>query len=57
VVLPQPRFNFTGDGLEVRLGRGRANDKEIGEAGDSAQIEERDVLRFFVRGELGAGGG
>ena len=31
VVFFEAVFDFTGDGLELRLGRARANDKEIGE--------------------------
>ena len=38
----------------MRLGRARANDEEIGEGGDAAQIDDENVFGFFVRRQLGA---
>ena len=41
----------------MRLGCARANDEEIGEGGNAAQIDDDNVFSLFVRGELGAGRG
>jgi hypothetical protein len=41
----------------LRLGAGRADDEEIGEARDSGKIENDDVFGLFVRSKLGAGRG
>jgi hypothetical protein len=41
----------------MRLRRARADNEEIGERRDSLEIEDDDVLRLFVRGEIGAGFG
>jgi hypothetical protein len=38
----------------MRLGSGRANNKEISERGYSAKVQDKNLLRLFVRGELGA---
>jgi hypothetical protein len=57
MVFLQTRFNFSGDGFEMRFGRGGADDKKIGERGNSAQIEDDDVFGLLIRGKLGAGGG
>ncbi len=57
VVVSQPRFDLIGYGFKLRLGTGRANDKEIGEAGNTCQIQNDNVFRLFVGGELGAGRG
>lgn len=48
MVVAQSRFDLIGNGFELRLGAGRANDKEIGEAGDSGEIEDDDVFGFLV---------
>ena len=48
VVVAQSGFNLVGDRLELRLGTGRANDEEIGEAGNSCQIENDDVFGLLV---------
>jgi hypothetical protein len=38
----------------LRLGRTRADHKEIRETRNAPQIQHNDVLRLFVRGEFGA---
>ena len=38
VIFAQSRFDFICDRFELRLGGGRANDEEIGESRDRAQI-------------------
>ena len=57
VVFAQSRFNFIGDRFELRFRAGRANHKEIGEAGDSGKVENDNVFGFLVGSELGAGRG
>lgn len=57
MIVSQSSLNLVGDRFQLRLGRGRANNKEIGEAGDSGQVENDDVFSLFVRGKLGAGRG
>ena len=54
MVLTQPRFDFVRDGFELRLGRTRADHKEICEGRNAAQIQHNDVLGLFARGEFGA---
>ncbi len=49
------QFNFTRDRFQLRLGRRRADYKEIGEGRDPAQIQDNDIFRLFIRGELSAG--
>ena len=53
----QPVLDFPGDCLEVWLGSARADEEEIGEAGNAAQVECDDVLCFFVRCEFRAESG
>jgi hypothetical protein len=57
MIVPQSGLDLTGDRFQLRLRRCRANDEEIGEAGDAGQIEHDDVFGFLVRGKLGAGRG
>jgi hypothetical protein len=57
VLALEPAFDFARYRLQVRLGRSRANDEEIGEARDTLEIEDDDVLCLFVRGKVGAGFG
>jgi len=38
----------------MRFGGSRANNKEISEGGNSAQIQDNDLFRLLVRSELGA---
>jgi len=57
MLVAQSGFDLIGDGFELRLGARRANDKEIGEARDSGEIEDDNVFGFLVRSELGAGRG
>jgi hypothetical protein len=56
-VVLQPAFNRTGDRFQVRLGRSRADNEEIGKAGDALQIEDDDIFCLLVRREVGAGFG
>lgn len=55
MILLKSRFNLAGDGFELWLGAGRADDEEIREGGDFSKIQNDDVFRLFVRGEFGAG--
>lgn len=48
MVVAHARFDFIGNGFELRLGTGRANDKEIGEAGDAGKIQNDDVFGLFI---------
>jgi aspartyl-tRNA synthetase len=48
VVVAQARFDLIGNGFELGLGTGRANDKEIGEAGDAGKIQNDDVFGLFI---------
>jgi hypothetical protein len=57
MIFLQARFDFVRDRLQLRFGARRANDEEVGEAGDAGQIENDDVFSLFVGGELGAGRG
>jgi hypothetical protein len=54
VLLAQTVLEVVGDGLEVRLAGRRADDEEVGEGGNAAQVERDDVLGFLVRGDRGA---
>jgi hypothetical protein len=57
VLLFQSFFDFARDRLQMRFGSARANYEVIGKAGDSLQIQDDNVLRLFVRREIGAGFG
>ena len=57
VLLFQSRLNFVGNCFELRLRRGRTNDKEIGEAGNAGEIEHDNIFGLLVRGQFGAGRG
>ena len=57
VVFFQSRFDFVRDRFELRLRRCRTDDEEIGEAGNTGEIENDDVFGLFVRGKVGAGRG
>lgn len=48
----EPRVDFPGDRLQMRLRGARTDDEKIGEGGDAAEIEGDDVLGFFVGGVL-----
>jgi hypothetical protein len=48
VILSQARLDLARDRFQVGLGRSRADDKEIGEGRDSAQIQDNDLFRLFV---------
>jgi hypothetical protein len=54
VLFFQSRRNLAGNGLQMRFGSCRANDKKVGERGYPAKIQDDDFLRLFVRGEFGA---
>jgi hypothetical protein len=53
--LPQSRLDFPGDRFQVRLRSPRADDEEIREGRNLAQIEHHDVFRFFLGGKVRAG--
>ncbi len=57
VIFAQTPFDLTGDRLQMRFRRARAYDEVIGESRNLAQIEDRDLFRFLVRSEFGAGFG
>ena len=55
VILAQAGLDLTRDRFQMRLRSPRADDEEVGEGGNPAQIEDDEVFRFLVGGELGAG--
>lgn len=55
MILTQAGLDFICDRFKLRLRGGRANHEEVGKGRDCAQIQNDDVLRLFVRGELRAG--
>jgi hypothetical protein len=57
VVVLQSIFDRARNRFQVRLGRPGADNEEIGEARDSLEIEDDDILCLFVRGKIGAGFG
>jgi hypothetical protein len=52
VIFPKARLNFVRDRLELRFGAARADHEEIGEGGNFTQVDDDDVFRLFVGGEL-----
>ena len=54
MLFSQLRLDFIGNRFELRLGRGRADHKEIGKRRNPAQIQYDDRFRLFVRGEFSA---
>ena len=48
---------FGGDGFEMGLGVPGADDKEVGECGDTAEVEGDDILGFFFGSVEGAEAG
>jgi len=54
VVFFQAFLNLSRDRFEVRFRRAGADDEEIGERRDAAQVEADDVFGFLVRGEFRA---
>jgi hypothetical protein len=50
-------LDFARDRFQVRFGRGGANHEKIGEGRDALEIEDGDLLRFFIRREFGASSG
>jgi len=46
--------NLIGDGLEVRFGRAVADQEEIGNVGNAANIENNGVLGLLVEGDFAA---
>ena len=57
MVVLETAFHFARDRFQVRLGSSRADDEEIGKGRDALEIEDDNVLRLFVRREIGAGFG
>jgi hypothetical protein len=57
VILLHPVFDCACDRLQMRFRGPRADNEEIGEARNSLQIQNDDILRLFIRGEIGAGFG
>jgi hypothetical protein len=55
MIFAQPRLDFAGDRFQVRFRRPRADNEEICEGRNLAQIEEHDAFRLFVGRELRAG--
>lgn len=53
----EPPFDFARDGFQVWLGRARADHEEIGKSRNTLEIEDDDLLRFFVRREVSASPG
>jgi hypothetical protein len=53
----QPRLDLAGNRFDMRLGCGRADDKEIGESGNASQIQDDDSLCLLVRGKFAARSG
>jgi hypothetical protein len=54
VISLQAAFDFARDCLEVRFRRSGADHEKIGEGRDALEIEDDDLFRLFVRGQLGA---
>lgn len=50
VFVPHFVFDLRGDGFEMRLRSAGADDEEIGQRRDPAQIEHEDILRLFIGG-------
>jgi len=48
MVLAQSHFNFVSNRLELRFGGCRADHEEIGEGGNSGEIEDDNVFSLFV---------
>jgi hypothetical protein len=46
-------LDFACDRFQVRLGGSGANHEKIGEGRDALEIENGDLLRFFIRREFG----
>jgi hypothetical protein len=54
VIALETALDFARDRFQVRLGRGGANHEKIGEGRYAMEIENGDLLRFFIRREFGA---
>jgi len=54
MILPQLCLYFAGDRLQMWLRCSRADNEEIGESGDSAQVEDDNIFRLLIRGQFGA---
>jgi hypothetical protein len=57
IIVLQPALDFARDRFQVRLGSSRANNEVIRKGRDALEIEDNNVLRLFVRREIGAGFG
>jgi hypothetical protein len=55
VVVLKAALDFARNRLQVGLGSSRADDEKVGEGRDALEIEDDNVLRLFVRREVGAG--
>ena len=49
--------DLTAYGTQLRRGVGSAEHKVVGDGAKAAQVEDAEVLRFFVIGVKGAGAG
>lgn len=57
VIFLQPFLKLAGDCLEMRLGGAGADDEEIGEGRNRAEVDGDDVFSFLVGGNRGAEAG
>lgn len=55
LVLFETGLDLARNRFEMRFRRSRAEHKEIREGRDAAKIQHDDLLRLFIRGQLGAG--
>lgn len=53
VVLPKTLLQFVGDRFEVWLTRPGADQEEIGERGNAAQVDGDNAFRLFIGGYFG----
>lgn len=52
VIFLETRLNFVRDRLELRFRPARAEHEEIGEGGNFTQVDDDDVFRLLISGEL-----
>lgn len=57
MIIAELILDLARDGLEMRLGGAGADDEEVGQAGDIAQVDRNDVFGLLVRGEFRAESG
>jgi hypothetical protein len=53
----EPPFDFARDSFQVWLGRAGADHEKIGKGRNTLEIEDDNLLPFFVRREVSAGFG